>query len=195
LAISRNRKEELVAQYVDLLEASNGISIVRTQGMAVPRVQALRKVILDAGGQYVVTKNTLITKALEQKGWQVPEELLAGPTGVVFGKDNFPGVVKAILEHIKETDLPEERFALSGGVLGGSDIFGADRVEAISNMPTLPELQSQILGLLVQPAQNLVGVLHAANGGVVNVLQAADTQVLNVLQAWLYKREQEEGAA
>ncbi|QPC82314.1 50S ribosomal protein L10 [Phototrophicus methaneseepsis] len=194
MAISRSRKEDLVAQYVDLLEASNGISIVRTQGMSVPRVQTLRKVILDAGGQYVVAKNTLITKAMEQKGWIVPEELLAGPTGIVFGKDNFPGVVKAILGHIKDVDLPEEQFSLSGGVLGGSDIFGADRVEAISNMPTLPELQAQILGLLVQPAQNLVSVLHAANGGIVNVLQAADTQVLNVLQAWLQKREQE-GAA
>lgn len=194
MAISRSRKEELVAQYVELLEVSDGVTIVQTQGMTVPKVQELRKVILDAGGQYVVAKNTLMTKAMEEVGWSVPSDLLAGPTGVVFGKDNFPGVVKAVLKHIKDVDLAEEKFAVTGGVMGGADVFGADSVEAISNMPTLPEIQAQILGLLVQPAQNLVSVLQAANGGVVNVLQSADTQVLNVLQAWLQKREQE-GAA
>jgi large subunit ribosomal protein L10 len=193
LAISRTRKEELVAQYVELLEASDGLTIVQTQGMTVPRVQTLRKVILDAGGQYVIAKNTLMKKAMEQKGWVIPDEMLAGPTGVVFGKDNFPGVIKAVLAHIKEADLKEENFSLSGGVLGGKDIFGADSVEAVSNMPTLPEIQAQIIGLLIRPAQDLVSVLHAANGGVVNVLHAADSQVINVLQAWLYREN--EGAA
>lgn len=194
MAISRARKEDLVAQYVELLDVSEGITIVRTQGMRVTQVQTLRNVIREAGGQYVVAKNTLITKALEQKGWVVPEELLAGPTAVVFGKQDFPGVVKALLKHIKDTDLSEEKLMPIGGVLGGKSIFDAAGVEEVSNLPTLPEIQAQILGLLVQPAQQLVGVLQAANGGVVNVLHAADSQVLNVLQAWLNKREQE-GAA
>jgi len=194
LAISRARKEDLVAQYVELLDVSEGITIVRTQGMQVTQVQTLRNVIREAGGQYVVAKNTLITKALEQKGWVVPEELLAGPTAVVFGKEDFPGVVKALLKHIKDVDLPQEKLLPIGGVLGGKSIFDAAGVEEVSNLPTLPEIQAQILGLLVQPAQQLVGVLQAANSGVVNVLHAADSQVLNVLQAWLNKREQE-GAA
>lgn len=196
MPISRARKEELVAQYRELLDESQGsFTIVKTQGMPVPRVQGLRKAILDAGGQYVVAKNTLITKALEQSGYTVPEDLLQGPTAVVFGRENFPGVVKALLKYVDDEKIEEEQFRIDGGVMGGSDIFGADAVEDISNMPTLPEIQAQILGLLVQPSIGLVSVLQQANSGVVNVLHAADSSVINVLQAWVAKRESEEGAA
>lgn len=198
LPISRARKEELVAQYVELLQQSDGLTIVNTQGMTVQQVQALRKTIWGAGGQYVVAKNTLITKALEQVEWEVPAELLKGPTAIVFGKENFPGVVKALIKHIDDENIEEDKMKVTGGVLGGTSIFDESRLEEITNLPTLPEVQAQIIGLLVQPATGLVSVLNEANSGVVNVLQAADTGIVNVLAAWINKMEQEnaeEGAA
>lgn len=194
MAISRARKEELVGQYRELLDTSDGFVVIQSTGMTVPAVQSLRKAMLDAGGQYVVTKNTLLRIALEQSGWEIPTDLLAGPTAVAFGKDNFPGVVKALLNYVKDENLPDEKFKLTGGVLGGKDVFGSDQVEDMSKLPTLPEVQAQILGLLVQPSIQLVSILQQANSGVVNVLQAADTSVLNVLQAWIAKQESE-GAA
>lgn len=197
MPITRERKEELVAKYVELLEESAGFTIVRTSGLPVARVQSLRKEVIDAGGLYVVAKNTLMTKALEQTGWVIPEELLKGPNAIAFGRDNFPGVVKALLKWMDDNDLDEapEKITLTGGVMGGQSIFGEKQVKEISEMPTLPELQAQIIGLLVQPQQQLVNVLQQANSGVVNVLHAADTSVLNVLQAWITKQEQENGAA
>lgn len=191
MPISRARKEELVAQYVDLLQSSDGFTIVSTQGMSVPQVQSLRKTIWDAGGQYVVTKNTLITKALEQAEWEVPSDLLKGPSAIVFGKENFPGVVKALIKHIDDNDIAEEKMKITGGVLGGTSIFDESRLEEITNLPTLPEVQAQIIGMLVQPATGLVTVLNQANSGIVNVLQAADTGIVNVLAAWIAKMEQE----
>lgn len=198
MPISRSRKEELVAQYVELLDESSGsFTVVRTQGLPVPRVQGLRKAVLDAGGRYVVAKNTLMKKALEQAGYTIPEDLLTGPTAIVFGRENFPGVVKALLEYVKKEAIEEAKFAPQGGVLGGQDVFAEGALEDISNMPTLPEIQAQILGLLVQPSIGLVSLLQQANSGVVNVLQAADSSVVNVLQAWIAKQEQEgeQGAA
>lgn len=195
MPISRERKEELVASYVSLLEESDGFTIVKTTGMKVSAVQDLRNTIREAGGQYMVAKNTLMTKALEQSGWVVPEELLKGPSAIVFGRSNFPGVVKALLDYMDDKKIAEEKLAISGGVMGGQSIWDAQQAEAISKMPTLPEIQAQIIGLLIAPQQQLVNVLQQANSGVVNVLQAADSQVVNVLQAWIAKREQEEGAA
>lgn len=171
LPITRTRKEELVAQYVEILEQSNGFAIVNSQGIAVSKVQQLRKKIYDAGGQYMVTKNTLLTKALEQAGWVIPEDALIGPTAVAFGVENFPGVAKAVLEFIKEEKL-EEVITIDGGVMGGQDILDAAAIKAVSELPTLPELQAQIIGLIIQPAQNIVNILHNAESGVVNVLQA-----------------------
>ncbi|GAB1420882.1 50S ribosomal protein L10 [Anaerolineales bacterium] len=183
MAISRSKKEDLVAQYAELLQASNGFAIVRVSGMSVPQTQALRGKVLEAGGQYVVAKNTLIKLALEKNEWMVPEDLLTGPTAIVFGKDNFPGVTKAVLSFVKDASLAEEKFGIKGGVMGTS-LLDASGVEAVSKLPTLDELHAQLAGLVVAPAQGLVSVLHAATG-----------QVVNVLHAYVEDRQKGEGAA
>jgi ribosomal protein L10 len=45
-------------------------------------------------------------------------------------------------------------------------------VKAVSNLPTLPELQAQIIGLIVMPATHLASLLAAATSSVLNVVQA-----------------------
>jgi large subunit ribosomal protein L10 len=170
--VTKERKNEQVAQLVDLIKASDGFAVIRTQGMTVAKVEAIRKKIRDAGGQYTVAKNTLLIKALEQVGWKVPTDQLAGPTAIAFGKTNFPGVAKALLDYIK-TESPEpEKFAPIGGVMSGKDILDVNRLEAVSNLPTLDEIRAQLAGLIVAPATGLVTVLNAANSQIVNVLQA-----------------------
>lgn len=170
MPISRARKEELVAQIVTLLEESNGFAVVQSTGMTVPQVEALRNEIRQAGGQYVVVKNTLLRIALEQAGWTIPYELLSGRSAVAFGRDNFPGVAKAVLSYIDDKDL-DEKMQVKGGMMIG-DILDAKQVEAVSKLPSLDELRSQLAGLIVQPATGLVTVLEAATGQVVNVLAA-----------------------
>jgi len=114
---------------------------------------------------------TLIRIALEQSGWSVPKDALAGPTAIIFGNDNFPAVAKAIVDFLKTEDFGE-KLMIKGGVMGGNEVLRAKDVEAVSNLPTLPEMQAQIIGLIVAPARNLVTILQNADSGVVNVLQA-----------------------
>ncbi len=170
MPITRDRKEELVAEYVDYLERSNGFVIVKAVGLSVPETQQLRNKIREADGYYIVAKNTLFTKALQQAGWPVPDDLLTGPTAVAFGFENMPGVSKAILDFTKDR-LFEERTEIKGGVMTGEQIT-LDQIKAVSELPSLDELRAQILGLLVTPAQGIVNVINSATGQVVNVLQA-----------------------
>jgi large subunit ribosomal protein L10 len=62
--------------------------------------------------------------------------------------------------------------SVKGGVFGGQEVLSGADVVSVSELPSLPELQAQIIGLIVAPARNLVTILNNANGGVVNVLQA-----------------------
>lgn len=172
MPVTKERKNEQVAVLVDLIKASDGFAIIRTQGMTVAKVETIRKKIRDAGGQYTVTKNKLLIKALEQVGWKVPTEQLAGPTAIAFGKSNFPGVAKALLDYIKAESPEPEKFAPVGGVMSGKDILDVNRLEAVSNLPSLDELRAQLAGIIVAPATGLVTVLDAANGQIVNVIQA-----------------------
>lgn len=170
LPISRTRKEELVAEYKDILSQSDGFIVVQTQGLGVGQVQGLRNTVREQNGRYLVAKNTLMRKALEEADWVVPADLLVGPVAIVFGGDNMPGVSKALLKHMEEQDF-EERMQVAGGVMAG-DILDAQQVDAVSKLPTLDELRAQLAGMVVSPAQGIVNALQQATGGVVNVLQA-----------------------
>ncbi|MDX1994095.1 MAG: 50S ribosomal protein L10 [bacterium] len=170
MAISKARKDELVAQLTDLLENSDGFVVVESSGMSVKQVQDLRRKVRGAEGRYVVVKNTLFTKALEQKGWVVPEKLLNGQVGVVFGLRNFPAVAKVVLDYTADAAL-EEKMKVKGGAMP-QDIFDAAGVDTVSKLPSLAELRSQLAGLIVQPATGLVSVLNAATGQIVNVINA-----------------------
>lgn len=172
MPISRKRKEELVAEYVDMLNDSNGVALIHTRGLTVARIQMLRGKIREAGGQYAVAKNTLLAKALEQAGWTIPDELLNGPTAVIFGMQDFPAVAKTVFSFIKDENIDPEKLVVNGGILGGTEVLNGQGVKDVSELPSLPELQAQIIGLIIQPAQNIVNVLHSAESGVVNVLQA-----------------------
>ncbi len=170
MPISKERKQELVASYVDTLNDCDGFIIVKTQGLSVSQVQGLRNSIREQNGQYIVAKNTLMRKALETANWIVPDDLLVGPIAIIFGRDNMPGVSKALLKHIEEQEF-DERMQVTGGVMMG-DLLDAQQIDDISKLPTLDELRAQLAGLVISPAQGLVNVLHQATGGVVNVLQA-----------------------
>ena len=170
MPVSRTRKEELVAEYVGMLKDCDGFVTVHTQGLSVPQIQGLRRAVSEQNGAYLVAKNTLMRKALEEANWIVPEDLLVGPVAIIFGNDNMPGVSKALLKHMEEAEF-DEKMQVTGGVMNG-EILDARQVDAVSKLPTLDELRAQLAGLMISPAQALVNVLDQATGGVVNVLQA-----------------------
>jgi len=170
LPISKERKEALVAQYVEILNESDGFVVVQTQGLSVSQIQGMRNALREQNGRYLVAKNTLIKKALEAADWSIPEHLHTGPVAYIFGRDNMPGVSKALLKHIKDEDF-DEKMQVTGGMMNG-DILDAQAVEAVSQLPTLDELRAQLAGMVVAPAQGIVNAIHQATGGVVNVLQA-----------------------
>lgn len=168
MAITRERKEELVSAYSSLLAGTDGFIVTEYRGLTVAKLDDLRNKLREASGVYAITKNTLFSIALKEAGWVVPEDLLVGPTAVVFGNGNLPGVAKIVQGFQKDNS---ELFIVKGGVMAGS-AFKAKDLEAIANLPSLDELHAQLAGLIVQPAASLAGLLNAATSQVVNVIQA-----------------------
>lgn len=168
MAITKERKEELVAGYADMLAKTDGFIVTEYRGLTVAKLDDLRDKLRAASGSYGITKNTLFSIALKQNGWVVPSDLLVGPTAVAFGNGNLPGVAKVVQAFQKEN---ADLFIVKGGVIAGS-IFKASDLESVANLPTIDELHAQLAGLIVQPAALLAGVLSSATSQVVNVLQA-----------------------
>ena len=64
-----------------------------------------------------------------------------------------------------------EKIDVKVGVLSNQKLEKND-VSALSKLPSLESLRSQLLGLLAQPAQQMVFILNAVPQNVLNVLQA-----------------------
>jgi len=168
LAISKDRKEELVGIYGELLGQATGFVLADYKGISVKQVNTMREKLRDVDGAYMIVKNTLFKLALKEAGWPIPDNMLLGPTGVIFGATNFPAVAKVTLGFIKDY---EGLFSIKGGVMAGQ-ILTDKQVDAVSSLPSLDELRAQLIGLITQPATGLAGVINAVVAGVPQVLQA-----------------------
>lgn len=180
MAITRERKEELVAKYVDLLKQSDAVFIAEYKGLTVKKLQDLRAEARKSGGVVYVTKNTLLLKALEEVGMAAPTEQMKGQLATSFSLGgDATSMAKTILEYAKK----EELLTVKGGVLG-KNFLSAKQVDDLSKLPGLDQLRAQLIGVISAPARNVASVIA---GGV--------RQVVNVLDAYTRKDEAAEAAA
>lgn len=167
MAISRKKKEDIIAQYKDWLDNCTGIIVTEYRGIAMPRFNEIRAKMRDVGSQYTVTKNTLLKIALDEAGFTVPEDLLSGPVAVGFAFDNLPGTVKALMDVSKDEEL-----LLLKGAVAQTEIYDTAQLKILSELPTMDELRATLAGMVVQPASQLLSLLVAPQRDVVSVIAA-----------------------
>jgi large subunit ribosomal protein L10 len=180
LAISKEKKAQLLETYVSLLGDSQAIVVVSALGLTVAEVTQLRVKIRESGARFHVVKNTLFRRALTQAGMPAPD-FIQGPLSVAFCVEDIAPVVKAITEYAE--GLGDRPFEIIGGIVE-SDVLDPEGAKALADMPSKEVFFAQILSGIKAPGSQLVGVLSSALRQTVTVLQAgAGRQLVNVLQA------------
>jgi large subunit ribosomal protein L10 len=167
LALTKSKKEELVAEYVELLNQSKAVFMTEYTGLSVKRMQELRAAVSKSDGTFVVTKNTLMLLALQEVGKPAPADRFVGQLATGFALDEVPGVAKALTDFLKN----EEMISVKFGILGDK-ILSPEEIIALAKLPSLDELRAQILAMVQAPARNVVTVVASGVRQVVNVLDA-----------------------
>ncbi len=182
--VNMERKEKFLEQLRDRFERSS-IAILTDyrgdgSGMTVKEISELREKLRACGGEYRVVKNTLALKAASELGLKDLDSHFKGPTAIAFGYDDPAAVAKAVLDFAKESKVKGVP-KLKTGVMDGK-VLDKSEIQHLADLPTLPQLQTQILGLMLAPHRNTLGVLNAPG-----------RQVVQLLEAWRAKQE-EDGA-
>jgi large subunit ribosomal protein L10 len=167
LAFTKQRKEEIVSQYVDWIDSSQAVVLTAYTGLSMKDIDELRGKIREAGGEFHIVKNTLGKVAIEQVGLELPDDLLVGSTAAAFAFEDAPGVAKAVADFAKESDF----LNIKAGYLDG-ELIGVDEVKSLAELPPLPVMRAQLLGVLSAPAGKLVRTLAEPARGLASVLQA-----------------------
>jgi large subunit ribosomal protein L10 len=167
LAVSRKKKEQLVADYVDKLSRSNAIILTDYRGLTVSQLESLRAKIREVGGGYSIIKNTLIVRALEAASLPVPEDILNGPTAIGFAYEEVPAVAKVLDDFVRDTDILE----IKGGVMEGR-LLSSSQISSLANMPPQEVIFAQLLGLIRQPGNGVAGIINAAGSKLAATIKA-----------------------
>ncbi len=167
MAITREKKTQLVAGYVEQMSRSKAVFLTDYRGLKVTNVQALRAKIREAHGGYVIVKNSLARVAFERAGLPVPEELLSGPVAIGFAYEDVAAVAKLLADYAKESKILQ----VKGGIMEGR-VLDAAQVGALADMPPREVIVAQLLGLIQQPGARVAGVLSAAGNKLAATIKA-----------------------
>ena len=167
MALSRQKKEEVLAQYKSWLDRSQAVFVVEYTGVTVKSLDGIRTKIRETGGEFHILKNTLAKKAFEDSGIKVPAEVFEKSTAVTFAFGDPASTAKALTDVMKTADA----IKIKGGFLD-KQVLNVNQVKALSDLPPLPVVQAQLLGVLQAPAGKLVRTLAEPARSLAFILRA-----------------------
>lgn len=145
----------------ELVKRFEGISeflIVNTKGVKGTDNNMMRGELCKKDIKLLVVKNALAKRAFFRVGIATAS-LFSGPCTVAYGGDNVVDVAREIVDWSKKIAAIE----IKGAWLDGESL-NADAALKLSKMPTVRELQGQIVMLAQSPGSRLAGAISSPAG-------------------------------
>jgi len=173
LAITRQKKEELLREYGERLGRAQVMIWSRYSGLTVAQVTALRTGLRQAGAEGVVVKNTLIRRALEEAELPIDQAVMDGPCVVTFVYDDIAPAAKVVTDFARAN---ADQFVVQGGIIG-DQIATAAQITSLTTLPSREVLLGQVVGGIQAPISGFVNVLAGVIRSFANVLNARKDQL------------------
>ncbi len=155
MATIREKKEQVVSEIGQLIDESKSMIVVKYQGINTEDDSELRKMLRENNVQYRVLKNTMVNLAMKDREAEGFDKFLEGPNAFAFGIDET-SAAKLLKKFIAE----KKKLEIIGGFVDGQ-VYSADQVKALADLPSKEELIGKLLGSIKSPLANLVHVLNA----------------------------------
>lgn len=172
MAISKNKKQQLVADYAEKVARSQAVILADYQGLDVARMGELRNRLRTTGTGCQVIKNTLLRRALQEADLPELDALLEGPTAASFCYEDVQRVTQMLVEFSREGSP----FRLKGGLMGRR-LLSREDVTRLASLPSRDVLLAQVLTGFQSPVRGLVTVLSGPMRGLATVLKARADQL------------------
>ena len=147
-------KAQVVAEIKEKLQSSSGVVIADYRGLTVSQVTQLRAQLRQAGVEYRVLKNTMVSRAAHEVGIEGLDSYLEGPTAVAFSAD--PVAPAKVLADFAKT---VKTFAIKGGVVEGKVVDMAG-IKTLAELPSREVLLAQVLRGMQAPLTGMANVLQ-----------------------------------
>ncbi|HEX6926705.1 MAG TPA: 50S ribosomal protein L10 [Longimicrobiaceae bacterium] len=168
----REQKAAVVDELQQKLSEANAFYLTDFTGMNVKQMTEFRSRLRKQGVEYVVVKNTLAQRALQQLELTDIARFFTGPTGLVIGREDAVTAAKVLTEFAREFD---NKPAIKLGVVERREV-PADQVKQLAELPPKEVLLAQLAGGLQAPMARLAGGASNLIAGLARAVDALRAQ-------------------
>src|SRR3989339_1617364 len=165
MAKTKEQKKIHVDSLAKDIKSAKSAVFASVQGLNIKDTDELRKNCREQKLSYVVSKKTLLTKALQDLKLDVDAKVFKGGVAVVCAQEDEVAPAQMLAKFAKTHVV----MSLLGGLLEGK-IVDTAMVMQLSALPSKQELLAQLVGSLNSPVSGFVNVLAGNLRGLVSVL-------------------------
>lgn len=168
MAISRDKKNTLVAEVSELLQTAKTTAFAKYDGLSVADVQKLRADAREAGVVIKVVKNRLVRVAMASVETYRDTDTSPLTGQLIYAVSAEDEVAPAkVLNTFAKT---HPALIMAGGFSGEGLLMSADEVNALASLPSKSQLVAEVIAMLLSPVHDvtnaLSGNLHALLDGI-----------------------------
>ena len=172
--MNRSGKAVIIEAVKARAEKASFAVITDFKGMTVEELTNLRVSLRNAGGEYLVVKNTLARIALTDGTHDAIKDNFHDNCGVAFGFDDPVAVAKALSDFAKQSKLFELRCASLDG-----KALDAAQIDALAKLPSREQLLGHLLGTMNAVPTNFVSLFANVLRGLLYALKGIEEQKAN----------------
>ena len=172
--MNRSGKAAIIEAVKARADKASFAVITDFKGMTVEELTNLRVVLRNAGGEYLVVKNTLARIALTDGTHDAIKDKFHDNCGVAFGFDDPVAVAKALSDFAKQSKLFELRCASLDG-----KALDAAQIDALAKLPSREQLLGHLLGTMNAVPTNFVSLFANVLRGLLYALKGIEDQKAN----------------
>ena len=170
MAISKDKKQTLVADLTELLSSSKMTVFAKYQGLTVAELQDLRKTARENGVKIKVVKNRLVKVAMGEIAVYKDTDTtdLTGQLLYAVSDSDEVAPAKVLADFAKSHDALQ----ISGAFADSGANLSVDEVKALAALPSKNELVAQVVAQLLSPVTDSISGLSGGLSGIVSGLEA-----------------------
>ena len=153
--MANQEKTAAVAEITERFQGSSAAVLTEYRGLTMAQLTQLRR-SLGESTTYAVVKNTLTKRAASEAGFQVPDDLLTGPTAIAFIAGDPVEAAKGLRDFQRTNPL----LVIKGGVLDGKALSPED-VRRLADVEPREVLLAKMAGALQGSLSKAAGLFQA----------------------------------
>jgi large subunit ribosomal protein L10 len=148
----------------------DSVAVISPRGIGAIKNNQIRRKLREQGMRMTVVKNTLAKRATAGGKIKQLENLLDGPSAVIYGTGSMSAIARLLVEEKKN----DEKLELRGIFFDGEVYVGEKGVLQVSKMPTRKEAIGQLVALIVSPGKNLAGAIKSPGSKLASILKTIE---------------------